>query len=71
MAVVSLYRRYIILSGKIERKVILMRSSHRFDGDVGCLYWTYGVSVWVGSLWLGGVLDRLYCYHHLDMDSAP
>jgi hypothetical protein len=31
-----------------------MRSSHRFDDDVGWLYWTYGVRVWVGSLWLGG-----------------
>lgn len=47
MAVVSLYRRYIILSDKIERKVILMRSSYRFDDDVGWLYWTYGVRVWV------------------------
>jgi hypothetical protein len=74
VAVVGLYRGYIILSGRIEWKVILMRSSHRFDDYVGWLYWTYGLRVWVGSLWVGGwggVLDWLCCCHRLDMDSAP
>ena len=71
VSVVGLYRRHIILSGKTERKVILMPSSHKFDDDVGWLYWKYGVRVWAASLWLGmGVLDQLCCCH-IDMDSAP